>query len=278
MQTIDVEASLAKASIKYGYTRPQIIKSKSSFVNAVKMRHPLIERIQDDSEYITTDITIRNGILLYGVNAGGKSSLLRAVGANVILAQMGAFVACEKFSFYPFHHVLCKISSEDNLFKGQSTFVCEMIELRNILNIANSNSLILCDELTAGTETHSATGLVASAIKYLLNKNSNFIFTTHLHGLPSLITHDNLKIYHFKVSIQDAIIKYNYTLSEGIGKSIYGIEIAKALGLDRDFIIDALKFRANFSRYDSTEFIQDKKSRYNRKVIMDQCEKCGVKR
>ena len=192
-----------------------------------------------------------------------------------MLAQMGAFVACEKFTFQPFHHVLCKISSEDNLFKGQSTFVCEMIELRNILRIANSNSLILCDELTAGTETHSATGLVASAITCLLNKNANFIFTTHLHGLPSLIKHDNLKIYHFKVSIKGEKIKYNYTLSKGIGQSIYGIEIAKALGLDRNFIIDALKFRAKFSRYESTEFIQDKKSHFNRKVIMDQCEKCG---
>jgi len=276
---LDVYASLAKASIKYNYSRPKILSPgpDHSFIKAIKIRHPLIERVQDDKEYITNDITIEDGIILYGVNAGGKSSLLRAVGANVIMAQMGAFVACESFEYYPFHHLLTKIASTDNLFKGQSTFVYEMLELKRILSVANRNSLILCDELTAGTETQSATGIVASAIQVLLGKDAHFLFTTHLHGLlnfSELIEHPRLKIYHFKILINAGKIIYHYSLEPGSGDSIYGIEIAKALGLDLSFIEGAFAFRAKFSKTYSTSILHNKRSRYNRKVIMDQCDIC----
>ena len=236
-----------------------------------KIRHPLIERIHPDSEYITNDIDV-DSMLLYGVNAGGKSSLLRSIGTNVILAQMGSFVACEKLEYRPFDHILTKIASTDDLYKGQSTFVYEMLELKKILTIANERSLVLCDELTAGTETFSAEGLVASALYMLLEKKIKFVFTTHLHGLikyKDLIK--QLQIFHFKIDIKPDNIKYRYKLEKGSGDNIYGIEIAKALGLPSQFIKRALAFRMDM------RLLKNKRSRYNKHVIIDQCEKCGSK-
>ena len=277
---LDVVCSCAKVSIQYCYTRPQITdQSEKSYVNTKGLRHPLIERIQDDQEYITNDMHVVNGTLLYGINAGGKSSLLRAVGCNVILAQMGMYVSAVSFEFTPYHRLLTKISTLDNLFKGKSTFVCEMLELKHILQVADHHSLILCDELTAGTETSSATGIVASAILSLLKKNANFIFTTHLHGLmdfQEITENDKLIIFHFSIDITSDKVKYKYTLLPGSGDSTYGIEIAKALGLESDFIKDAFKFRKDFN-HEPQALLQNKRSRYNSKVIMDSCANCGVK-
>ena len=266
---IDVYSSLAKASIKYAYTRPVIVKD--NILRAKKIRHPLIERIHPHLEYITNDIDV-DSMLLYGVNAGGKSSLLRSIGTNVILAQMGSFVACEKLEYRPFDHILTKIASTDDLYKGQSTFVYEMLELKKILTIANERSLVLCDELTAGTETFSAEGLVASALYMLLEKKIKFVFTTHLHGLikyKDLIK--QLQVFHFKIEIKPDNITYKYKLEKGSGDNIYGIEIAKALGLPRQFIERALAFRMDM------QILKNKRSRYNRRVIIDECEICGSK-
>ena len=266
---IDVYSSLAHSSIKYAYSRPVIVEN--NVLRATKIRHPLIERIHTDSEYVTNDIDV-SSMLLYGVNAGGKSSLLRSIGTNVILAQMGSFVACERLEYTPFDHILTKIASMDNLHKGQSTFVYEMLELKKILTLANERSLVLCDELTAGTETFSAEGLVASALHMLLKKKIKFVFTTHLHGLikyEDLIK--QLTVYHFKIDIQPDNITYKYKLEKGSGDNIYGIEIAKALGLPREFIERALKFRMD------TQILKNKRSRYNSRIIVDMCENCGTR-
>ena len=175
---IDVTTSNAETSIKYAYHRPIIRQSKHSFVTYEDIRHPIIERIQTDKEYITNDISInKNGILLYGLNSSGKSSLLRAIGLNIVMAQCGMFVSCKNMEYYPFKNLMTKISSNDNLFKGQSTFIVEMLELKEILLKSDKYSMILCDELTAGTETNSATGIVASAILSLIKKDVNFLFT-----------------------------------------------------------------------------------------------------
>ena len=278
----DVYCSSAKVAVKFSYVKPEISPNDRSFLNFENIRHPLIERLNDDKEYITNNISLNKnnyGILLYGINAGGKSSLLRAIGTNIILAQMGMYVSASKFNYKPFKHLLTKIGSNDDIFKGQSTFVVEMLELKNILKISDKNSLILCDELTAGTETSSATGIVASTLSALLKKEVNFIFTTHLHGLMNFaeITENKfLEIYHFKILVKMDKINYQYKLEKGSGDSTYGIEIAKVIGLDKDFIKDAFYFRNKFNNR-SINFIENKRSKYNSKIIVDQCQNCGAK-
>lgn len=277
---IDLVNSCAVISNKYVYTRPHIDRSiKKSFVKFQELRHPIIERIQSEKEYVTNDIENCN-ILLYGLNSSGKSSLIRAVGTNIILAQMGMFVSAKEMNFYPFKNLLCKISTTDNLFKGQSTFIVEMLELKNILKKADNSSLVLCDELTSGTETKSATGIVASTLLRLVERESNFIFTTHLHSLvdfEDISNNSGIDIYHFNIKISDKNVEYERKLIKGSGDDTYGIEIANALGLDSQFIKKAFEFRSKLDGINA-EILSNKRSRYNKKVIVDACEKCGTKK
>ena len=280
---IDVIINSAYVAKRYNYCKPVIHDQESSFISCKGIRHPIIERIQDDKLYITNDIELnadKNGILLYGINSSGKSSLLRSLGCNIVLAQIGMFTSAEEFHFQPYTKLLTKISTNDNLFKGQSTFIVEMQELKDILEKADNNSLILCDELTAGTETNSATGIVASSLVSLIQKNSNFMFTTHLHGVmkfPEITEESKIKIYHFKINIKSNNVEYQRKLEKGSGEHLYGIEIAASLGLDNEFVKRAYEFRARHDD-DTIEILKNKRSRYNKKVIVDHCKICESKK
>ena len=277
---IDISVSTAYLSKKYAYVKPTILESKQSFINFEKIRHPIIEKIHDDKKYITNDVEFggdTKGILLYGLNSSGKSSLLRSIGTNLLLAQAGLFVAASKFEYFPYLNLLTKISCADNLFKGQSTFIAEMQELKHILSKANNRSMVLCDELTSGTETNSATGIVASALQYLVKKDTSFLFTTHLHGITkfSEITEDSkISIQHFKIHFENGDLKYERKLRKGSGESTYGIEIANAIGLDREFIANAFHFRNKYEGKEN-DVVSNKRSKYNARKIVDKCEKCG---
>lgn len=277
---IDISVSTAYLSKKYAYTKPKIIKSKQSYIDFENIRHPIIEKIHDDKKYITNDVEFgrdTKGILLYGLNSSGKSSLLRSIGTNLLLAQAGLFVAASKFEYFPYINLLTKISCADNIFKGQSTFIAEMQELKHILSKANNRSMVLCDELTSGTETNSATGIVASALQFLVKKEASFLFTTHLHGITqfSEITENSkISIQHFKIHFQNGDLKYERKLRKGSGESTYGIEIANAIGLDREFIANAFHFRNKYEGKKS-DIVSNKRSKYNARKIVDKCEKCG---
>ena len=135
---IDIISNNAFNSHKYKYCRPQIDNQdkKQSFLIATEIRHPIIELIEDSVEYVKITISLgcegTTGILLYGVNASGKSSLMKSVGLCIIMAQCGMFVPCSEFIYKPYHNVFTRISNNDNIFKGQSTFAVEMSELRSI--------------------------------------------------------------------------------------------------------------------------------------------------
>ena len=135
---IDITLTKAYISDKYNYCKPKInSKPKKAFFDVKQIRHPLIEHIQQDEIYVTNDLSIgkkKNGILLYGTNAVGKSSLIKSIGINIILAQSGMYVAAGNFTFKPYHSIFTRILGNDNIFKGLSTFAVEMCELRTILN------------------------------------------------------------------------------------------------------------------------------------------------
>ena len=140
-----------------------------------------MKNLQEDETYVPNDIelgidTKQNGMLLYGTNAVGKSSLIRSIGICVIMAQAGLFVPCSEFIYKPYKSIFTRILGNDNLFKGLSTFAVEMSELRTILNNATENSLVLGDELCSGTETTSATSIFMAGVIQLHNRESSFIF------------------------------------------------------------------------------------------------------
>lgn len=274
---VDVVKSIKKASVLFNYTRPKIIEKDHSFLKAKKMRHPLVERICEE-KFISNDFEIGNGgILLYGVNGVGKSVWLKAIGVNIILAQSGFFVPASSFEYYPYHNMITKISMNDDIYKHKSTFTCEMLDLRDMLEYAHEDSMILADELCSGTETNSAIAIVASSILSLAKTRASFLFTTHLHQLTKLEIKDlkNVQFKHLSITIEKGDIVYGRKILEGSGDSSYGVDIAKHLRVgDDDFIKNAIRIRRAIEG-ESQVILSTKPSRYNSNKFIDKCEKCG---
>ena len=283
ISNVDFYCNNARNAIEKCYCKPIVVNEENSFISAKKMRHPLIEAIQTDVPYIDNDIEIgtekQKGILLYGINSVGKSSLMKSVGINLILAQAGMYVACENFTFSPYDHIFSRIPTGDNLFKSQSTFVTEINDLRTILKRSTNRSLVIGDELASGTEHISAISIVASGILNLSNKNASFIFATHLHELCELECIkkiNNLKVFHLSVRFDkenDCLI-FDRILKEGNGNTLYGLEIAKSLDLPPDFLFQANEIRQQYTNMNEY-IVKPKISKYNDLVFMDNCSVCN---
>ena len=211
------------------------------------------------------------------MNASGKSSLMKALGIAVILAQCGSYVPATKMVIRPFRSILTRILNQDNLWAGLSSFAVEMSELRDILMRADPFSLVLGDELCSGTESVSATALVASGIQTLLGKGARFVFATHLHGLMDLdcvANQPKLGVWHLKVkydAVRDILI-YDRSLHRGSGSSLYGIEVARALHLPTDFLEVAQKIRRQLTGTAKEE--ETTGSQWNSQVHRRVCELC----
>ncbi len=222
-----------------------------------------------------------NGRFLLGdFTVTHNTSLIRSIGMAVIQAQAGLFVAAEEFEFSPFKSVLTKIAIQDNLFKNQSTFISEMIELKNMLELGDNKTLILADELCSGTENVSAVSLVASTILTLIKNQSNFVFTTHYHNLMDVSQISNLesvKAYYLEVKIINGELVFNRTLREGRCMDQYGIEVAESMKMPLDFITNALNIRKQLNSPEQDELIDGKVSRYNSNLYMTKCQICQGK-
>lgn len=279
-----IDVIFAKATIakKYCYCKPSIVSADKSFVNAKGLRHCLIEHLQTNELYVTNDISLgtgtTDGILLYGTNAVGKTSLIRALGIAVIMAQSGLYVPCTEFLFSPYKYLFTRIIGNDNLFKGLSTFAVEMSELRTILRLADKNSLILGDELCSGTENISAISIFVAGIQKLHQLQSSFIFATHLHeivnydeiaGLPSIALKHLTVVYDKE---RDMLI-YDRKLKDGPGNSLYGLEVCKSLSLPEDFLAAAYSIRAKYCP-ESGSILDLKQSHFNAQKIVSMCEMC----
>lgn len=282
IELVDITKANVKCSKLYKYSRPILVnKEVPSYFKATGIRHPIIERLLTDTEYIPNDLELSNdttGLVLYGLNAGGKSSLLRAVGLCVIMAQCGFYVPCHYFELCPFKTIISQVDLHDNIWKGQSSFVTEMINLRGILKKSDQHTLVLADELCKGSEVTSATAIFASTVDLLAKKNVKFIFTTHLHKVAELEIikkANNIRIAHLQVEItKDKKIAFCRKLVDGPSQSLYGLEVAKALDLDKSFINKAFEIR-NILIGKKAEILSTKKSKYNSKKLVDTCEICG---
>uniref|UniRef100_A0A6C0D836 DNA mismatch repair proteins mutS family domain-containing protein n=1 Tax=viral metagenome TaxID=1070528 RepID=A0A6C0D836_9ZZZZ len=281
---IDVIFTKANIAHIYNYCKPEIVcDNDKSFVNAKGLRHCLIEHIQQNELYVSNDVelgdNITDGILLYGTNAVGKTSLIRALGITVIMAQAGLFVPCSSFQLSPYKYIFTRILGNDNMFKNMSTFAVEMYELRTILRLANNNSLVLGDELCSGTESISATSIFVAGIQHLYNKKSSFIFATHLHEIVNydeISSLDTVKLKHMAVVYdkQRELLVYDRKIKDGSGDNMYGLEVCKSLNLPSEFIELANDIRMKYHK-ESGSILSLKTSHFNSKKIVGICEKCG---
>ena len=285
---IDVLQNQVYVALKNKYCKPVIKKQTDgicdSFVKVRDLRHCLIEHINTNELYVTNDIelgnnTDQNGILLYGTNAVGKTSLIRALGIAVIMAQAGLYVPCSSFEYIPYKNIFTRILGNDNLFKGLSTFMVEMSELRVILKSANNFGLILGDELCSGTEMDSAISIFVAGLKKLHDAKCSFIFATHMHEInkyEEIEELDRLSMKHLEVTYnkEKDILVYDRKLKDGPGFSMYGLEVCRSLHLPEDFLKYANEIRLKY-RNNEQSILSAKPSKYNAKKIRNICEMCN---
>lgn len=312
---IDVTVSNIKTAKKHNFICPKIIKATTSgtnFIEILDMRHPIIEANEDRGIYVPNDIILgdlsmsdknindnviinnshptnlldnkMHGILLYGINSSGKSSLMKALGICVILAQAGLFVPARSMRLCLFDSIFTRISGADNIAKGLSSFAVEMLELKNIFNRATKNSLILGDEISHSTETMSGVSIVASAILKLSKLETIFLFATHLHQLSEIEEIAKLKniiALHLSVMYHDDEDKliFDRKLKYGSGSSQYGLEFARSLHMDKEFLRIANDIRKRLTDdYAPIERLGHKKQNsYNKDFYMSSCVICGTK-
>ena len=295
VSAVDMIQNRCYIARKYKYCRPVLASgadadadadADASFVRASGLRHALIERINEEECYVTNDIELGgNGMLLYGTNAVGKTSLIRALGVAVIMAQAGFYVPASSFVYRPYRAIMTRILGNDNLFKGLSTFVVEMSELRVILRMADTHTLVLGDELCSGTEMDSAISIFVAGLQHLYRKGASFIFATHLHEIAGYSEiremSARLRLAHMRVfydKSRDTLV-YDRKLQDGAGESIYGLEVCKSLHLPDDFLENAnmirVKYRGVSTKTPTASILDDATpSRYNAAKLRRLCELC----
>ena len=280
---IDVIYTKASIAKKYNYCKPSIVKADKSFIQVTNLRHCLIEHLQTNELYVTNDIilgdTNTDGILLYGTNAVGKTSFIRAIGISLIMAQSGLYVPCSEFNYCPYNYIFTRILGNDNIFKGLSTFAVEMSELRTILRLADENSMVLGDELCSGTENTSAVSIFVAGIQKLHQIKSSFIFATHLHEIidyEEIVSLKNVVLKHMTVVYdrEKDLLIYDRKLQDGPGNSMYGLEVCKSLKLPEDFLTAAFNIRMKYHPSEDS-MLSLKSSHFNSKKILNLCELCG---
>jgi DNA mismatch repair protein MutS len=271
---VDISMTIARVSSERGYCRPELLEGDAASIEIVGLRHPLIEAQTSRLEYVTHDVALgaEQGWLVYGMNASGKSSLMKATGIAVLLAQCGAYVPATRMHLTPFRNIFTRILNTDNLWAGLSSFAVEMTELAEALRRADPWSLVLGDEVCSGTESMSAMALVGASLEWLQRKGSRFIFATHLHGLP---VPAGIRVWHLRVRYDPATDRliYDRTLHAGAGSSLYGIEVAKAMGIPIEVLEAAHKIRRGLTGQ-ATEATATA-SQWNSTIQRRACEVCG---
>ena len=279
IENVDVTSTIATVSKERGLSCPVLESAEHEpFLQMDDLRHPLIEACMTRTEYVKHAVHLGgakpSGWLIYGMNASGKSSLMKAVGIALILAQSGCYVPATNFRFAPFRTLFTRILNTDNLWAGLSSFAVEMTELREILQRADEHSLVLGDEVCSGTESVSATAIVGASLKWLHQRRSKFIFATHLHTLDTIVG-GVAAIWHLKVRYdpkEDRLI-YDRSLTPGPGSSLYGLEVARAMNLPEEVLSLAHTLRREL--LGATTEKDAPSSAWNSAIQRRTCEMCG---
>jgi len=240
--TIDVLRSLASVAVSNKWVRPVVTKERE--IHLKDARHPVVEKLIGANKFIANDCTFDQATstkIITGPNMAGKSTYMRTVALNVLLAHVGSFVACKVATIGLVDRIFTRIGASDNLLTGQSTFLVEMHEVSNITHNASERSLLLLDEIGRGTGTRDGLALATAIISYITDKiKCRTMFATHFHEL-NLLAGGNLKIENYKATTAqiDGEIVFLHKIMPGIAESSFGIDVAKMAGLPKEVIDEA---------------------------------------
>ena len=229
---LDAVISLAISADEYGLVRPEILDERR--VEIVEGRHPVVERVSK-KEYVANDCMMSedvNTLLITGPNMSGKSTYMRQLAIIIIMAQIGSFVPARSAKLPIFDKIFTRIGASDDLVSGESTFMVEMMEARNALVNATSDSLILFDELGRGTATYDGMSLAQAILEYV-NKDikCKTLFSTHYHELTALDSLNGIKNVHVEAYEKDGNVTFLHKVKDGAVDKSYGIHVAKLAGM-----------------------------------------------
>ncbi|MFH1963739.1 MAG: DNA mismatch repair protein MutS [bacterium] len=248
---LDVLVSLAKAAVENDYVRPLINDSDTILLRDA--RHPVVEKVLAGERFVPNDTLLDQSdnqiLIITGPNMAGKSTYIRQVALIVLMAQIGSFVPAKEAEIGVVDQIFTRVGASDELIKGQSTFMVEMIETANILNNATSKSLIILDEIGRGTSTFDGVSIAWAVAEYIHNHSSlkaRTLFATHYHELTELeLLFKGVKNYNIAVKEWgDKIIFLRKIVQGGADKS-YGIHVARLAGLPKEVIDRATEILDN---------------------------------
>lgn len=254
---VDCLGSLAQVAIQYNYVRPEVVEE--TVLDIRDGRHPVLDARMTDSAFVPNDClldTSSNQIgLITGPNMAGKSTFIRQVALLVIMAQMGSFIPVGKARIGMADRIFTRVGAADDLSRGQSTFMVEMVETANILNHATPRSLIILDEIGRGTSTFDGLSLAWAIAEFLHDtptSKARTLFATHYHELTDLaLTKPGVKNYNVLVREQGEEILFLRKIAPGIADKSYGIHVARLAGIPRQIIDRAAQVLENL---EATEF------------------------
>lgn len=250
--TLDVLASLAEVAAQRNYVRPKLHEGDEIEIRAG--RHPVIETLGE--RFVPNDLSVNNTtdrlLIITGPNMGGKSVFLKQAALIVIMAQMGSFVPANSAKIALVDRIFTRVGASDNLARGRSTFMVEMIETSNILNTATPRSLVLLDEVGRGTATFDGLSLAWAIAEYLHDHDrhsAKALFATHYHEMTELEKlRPGVRNYQVAVSEAKGEIVFLRKVVPGAASKSYGIEVARLAGLPRTVVERAREILTNLEQ------------------------------
>ncbi len=247
---LDVSASLAEVAAAHRYVRPAI--SDDGVIDIKDGRHPVVERLLQGDPFTPNDTYLKpeeSIVVLTGPNMSGKSTWIRQVALITLLAQTGSFVPADAARIGVVDRIFTRIGASDEIARGQSTFMVEMVETANILHHATNRSLLILDEIGRGTSTYDGLAIAWAVVEYIHNHpelRAKTLFATHYHELTDLAERlPHVVNYSVAVAEQGDSVVFLHKIVPGAADRSYGVHVARLAGLPRPVVARAQEILAD---------------------------------